>query len=105
MRNRGRTTNVLSVERNDANKLRFRYWGHEAIAEWLLSINSYIHMEQMQSIRKTNYINLIVDETQDISIQKMVSICLRYVEQDTGTIKEQIFRMEPISDTTGEGMI
>ncbi|CAF5019738.1 unnamed protein product [Rotaria sp. Silwood1] len=80
-----------------------RYWGHEAISEWLLSINSYIHQQQMQSIRKSNYINLIVDETQDISIQKMVSICLRYVEQDTGTIKEQIFRMDSIFDTTGEG--
>jgi hypothetical protein len=103
MLNRGRSPNLLSLERNNVNVLHFRYWGHEAISEWLLSIDSYMHQLQMRSIRKSNYINIIVDETQDISVQKMVSICLRYVEQDTGTIKEEIFRMEPISDTTGEG--
>ncbi len=33
----------------------------------------------------------------------MVSICLRYVEKDTGTIQEQLFRIERITDTSGEG--
>ncbi|CAF1312112.1 unnamed protein product [Rotaria sordida] len=91
------------VEWMKLSNVKQRYWGHEAISEWLLSINSYIQQQQMQSIRKSNYINIIVDETQDISIQKMVSICLRYVEQDTGTIEEELFKIKPIFDTTGEG--
>ncbi len=44
-----------------------------------------------------------MDETQDISVHKMVSICLRFVEKDTGTIQEQLFKIEPIADTSGEG--
>ncbi|CAF4518707.1 unnamed protein product [Rotaria sp. Silwood2] len=80
-----------------------KYWGKEAISEWLLSIHSYIYQQQISSIKKTDFINIIVDETQDISIRKMVSICLRYVEKDTGTIQEQLFKVEPTLDTTGEG--
>ncbi|CAF2996418.1 unnamed protein product [Rotaria sp. Silwood2] len=80
-----------------------KYWGKEAISEWLLSINAYIYQQQLASIRKTDFINLIVDETQDISVRKMVSICLRYIEKDTGTIQEQLFKIKPITDTSGEG--
>jgi len=81
----------------------FRYWGNEAVSEWLLSINSYIYQQQLASIRKTDFITIIVDETQDISVQKMVSICLRYVEKDTGVIQEQLFKIESIKNTSGEG--
>ena len=33
----------------------------------------------------------------------MVSICLRYIEKDTGRIKEKLFCVKPIINTTGEG--
>ena len=81
----------------------FRYWSNEAISEWFLSINGYIYQQEITSIRKTDFINLIVDETQDATVRKMLSICLRYAEKDTGTIREQLFKIEPVTDTFGEG--
>ncbi len=64
----------------------------------------YTYQQKLVSIRKTDFISLIVDETQDISVHKMVSICLRYVGKDTGTIQEQIFKIEPITDTPVKGI-
>ena len=57
------------------------------------------------SLRKTDFINLIIDETTDISTKQMLCICLRYVENDCGTVREEIFKLGPISDTTGESKI
>ncbi|CAF1062015.1 unnamed protein product [Didymodactylos carnosus] len=80
-----------------------RYWSNEVIHEWVLSIDSYIYQQQLKSVRKAHYLNVIVDETRDISVQQMIAICLRYVEENTGTIKEELFKMEPITDESGEG--
>ncbi|CAF3258021.1 unnamed protein product [Rotaria sp. Silwood2] len=49
------------------SNVKERYWSWKAIAEWLSNINKYLHHLQPSSIRKTRYINLIVDETQNIS--------------------------------------
>jgi len=73
------------------------------MAEWLLSINNYIDHLQISSIKKTRYINLIMDETRDISVKQMISLCLRYVEEDTGKIREEIFMFKPILNESGEG--
>ncbi len=81
----------------------FRYWSWEAIAEWLISINKYLHHLQTASVKKTRYMNLIMDETRDIITKQMICLCLRYVEEDTGKICEQLFMLKPITDTTGEG--
>ena len=67
-----------------------------------MPINTYIYQQQLALIRKTHYIYLVVDETQDKSVQKMVSIYLQHIEKDTGTIQEQLFSIEPITDTSGE---
>ncbi len=80
----------------------FRYWSWEAIAEWLQSINKYLNHLQTTSIRKTRYINLIMDETRDITTKQMLCLCLRYVEEDTGQIREELFMIKPITDTAGE---
>lgn len=58
-----------------------RYWSHEATSEWLLSINNYINHQQIASLKKAEFINLIIDETTDISVKQIICICLRYVEQ------------------------
>ena len=81
----------------------FRYWSWEAIAEWLLSISKYLHQLQTSSVRKTRYINLIMDETRDITTKQMLCLCLRYVEEDTGKIREELFMLKPIIDSSGEG--
>jgi hypothetical protein len=60
--------------------------------------------KQIFSIKQAQYVNLIIDETQDISVKQMICICLRYVEQDSGEIKEDLFKLAPILDTSGEGM-
>ena len=44
-----------------------------------------------------------MDETRDITTKQMLCLCLRYVEEDTGKICEQLFMLKPITDTTGEG--
>ena len=81
-----------------------RYWSYEATSEWLLSIKKFIDNKQMSSIKQAQYINLIIDETQNISVKQMISICLRYVEQETGVNREELFKLGPILDTIGEGM-
>ncbi|CAF1455821.1 unnamed protein product [Rotaria magnacalcarata] len=81
-----------------------KYWSHEATSEWLISINNYTNLQQISSLKRTEFINLIIDETTDITVKKMICICLRYVEKDTGMIKEEIFKLGPIRDTSGEGI-
>jgi hypothetical protein len=81
----------------------FRYWGWEAIGEWLKSINKYMYNLQISSLRKARYINLIMDETRDITTKEMLCLCLRYVEEDTGRIQEQVFMLKPIMNQSGEG--
>jgi len=44
-----------------------------------------------------------MDETRDITTKQMLCLCLRYVEEDTGQIREEIFMLKPINDTSGEG--
>ena len=79
------------------------YWSNESIAEWLLSIDNLITHQQLSSLKQAEFINLIIDETRDISVQQMICICLRYVEKNTGQIKEEIFKLRPILDESGEG--
>ncbi|CAF4991488.1 unnamed protein product [Rotaria sp. Silwood1] len=43
-----------------------------------------------------------MDETRDITTKQMLCLCLRYVEEDTGKICEQLFMLKPIIDSTGE---
>jgi hypothetical protein len=83
----------------------YRYWSHEATSEWLISINNYINHQQISSLQQTEFINLIIDETQDVSVKQMVCICLRYVEKESGVIKEEIFKLESIHDKSGEGKL
>ncbi len=59
--------------------------------------------QQLASLKQTEFINLIIDETRDISIKQMICICLRYVEKESGVIKEEVFKLGPIHDETGEG--
>ncbi len=59
--------------------------------------------QQLASLKQTEFINLIIDETRDISIKQMICICLRYVEKESGAIKEEVFKLGPIHDETGEG--
>ena len=59
--------------------------------------------QQIASLKQTEFINLIIDETRDISIKQMICICLRYVEKESGTIKEEVFKLGPVSDESGEG--
>ncbi len=80
-----------------------RYWSHEATFEWLISINKYINHQQIASLKQTDFINLILDETTDISVKKMICICLRYVEKESGVIKEEVFKLGRIHDASGEG--
>lgn len=44
-----------------------------------------------------------MDETCDITAKQMICLCLRYVEEDTGRIIEELFMIKPITDTSGEG--
>ena len=44
-----------------------------------------------------------MDETRDITVKDMLCLCLRYVEEDTGQIHEDIFMLKPINNTSGEG--
>jgi hypothetical protein len=34
----------------------------------------------------------------------MLYLCLRYVEEDTGKIREELFMLKPIIDSTGESI-
>ena len=43
-----------------------------------------------------------MNETRDITVKDIFCLCLRYVEEDTGQIYEDIFMMKPINDTSGE---
>jgi hypothetical protein len=83
----------------------YRYWSHEATSEWLISIESYINHRQISSLKQTEFINLIIDETQDISVKQMICICLRYVEKEGGVIKEEVFKLGSIHDQSGEGKL
>lgn len=85
--------------------LIFRYWSHEDTSEWLISINNYIHYQQISSLKQTEFINLIVDETTDLSVKQIIGICLRYVEKENEIIKEEIFKLESIHDQSGEGKL
>ncbi|CAF3776542.1 unnamed protein product [Rotaria sordida] len=82
----------------------WKYWSWEAIAEWLQSIDKYVHYLQTSSIRKTRYINIIMDEARDITANEMLCLCLRYVEEDSGNIREEGFMFKPIMDGSGEGV-
>jgi hypothetical protein len=81
--------------------LIFRYWSHKATSEWLISIDNYINRRQISSLKQTEFSNLIIDETTDISVKQMLCICLRYVEKEDGVIKE-VFKLGPIYDQSGE---
>ena len=54
-------------------------------------------------MKKARYINLIMDETRDITTKQMLCLCLRYVEADSGQIREQLFMVKPIINSSGEG--
>ena len=68
-------------------------------------MNNYINRQQTSSLKQTEFINLIVDETTDISVKQMICICLRYVEKESGMIREEIFKLESIRDQTDEGKL
>lgn len=68
-------------------------------------MNNYVNRQQTASLKQTEFINLIVDETTDISVKQMICICLRYVEKEGGVIREEIFRLESIRDQSGEGKL
>ncbi|CAF4934312.1 unnamed protein product, partial [Rotaria sp. Silwood1] len=86
------------------SNVKERYWSWEAIAEWLQSIDKYVHHLQTPSIRKTRYINIIMDETRDITANEMLCLCLRYVEEDSGNIREEVFMFKPVIDGSGQGV-
>ena len=66
-------------------------------------MNKYLHHLHISSLKKARYINLIMDETRDITTKQMLCLCLRYVETDSGQIREQLFMLKPILDCSGEG--
>ncbi|CAF1528067.1 unnamed protein product [Adineta steineri] len=86
------------------SNVKQRYWSREATSELLISINNYINHQQISSLKKTDFINLIINETKDISVKQMICICLRYVEKDSGAIKEETFKLAPVHDVSGEGI-
>ncbi|CAF1104271.1 unnamed protein product [Rotaria sordida] len=46
-----------------------------------------------------------MDETRDITANEMLCLCLRYVEEDSGNIRDEVFMFKPIMDGSGEGKI
>ncbi|CAF1070347.1 unnamed protein product [Rotaria sordida] len=45
-----------------------------------------------------------MDETRDITANEMLCLCLRYVEEDSGNIRDEVFMFKPIMDGSGEGV-
>ncbi|CAF1244483.1 unnamed protein product [Rotaria sp. Silwood1] len=43
-----------------------------------------------------------MDETTDITTKQILCLCLRYVEEDTGHIREEVFMLKPIVDQSGQ---
>ncbi|CAF1541740.1 unnamed protein product [Adineta ricciae] len=67
-------------------------------------IVDWFKISNISSIKKARFINLIMDETRDITVKQMFCLCLRYVEDDTGQIHEDTFTLKQINDTSGKGV-
>ncbi|CAF1164600.1 unnamed protein product [Didymodactylos carnosus] len=92
-------TKWLSVSNN-----KQRYWSGESRAEWLLSVKSYLWKKQLNELKNTNFLTVMLDETTGINNLKQLVICLRFFNTATSSIVEQIFRLTPIESQTGENL-
>ena len=72
--------------------------------EVIQCIGSIIQQHIIARVKKSKYFCLICDETTDAGRREQLSICLRYVDMDTHTLREDFLLFDQQESTTGEAL-
>lgn len=65
---------------------------------------SIIKEEIVKKVNAATCFSVMADETTDISQKEQLSICLRYVDEEKGCIREAFLEFVPTLDLTGKGL-
>ena len=83
-------------------KRRENYLSHDVQSELLEKMAHSVFRKILDSIKVNTYYAIIVDEATDVSFKKQVSICLRYMSDDTNQTHEDFVGMYETGSTTAE---
>ncbi|XP_054719186.1 zinc finger MYM-type protein 1-like [Uloborus diversus] len=70
-------------------------------------INTFGEMIQMQirdRVHKSGLFSVLADETTDIAGIQQFSLCVRYLEDATASVREDFLCFVPVNDVTGKGL-
>ncbi|XP_060869649.1 zinc finger MYM-type protein 1-like [Metopolophium dirhodum] len=63
-----------------------------------------IQSKILERVSKTNFYTILADETTDISQIEQFSLCIRYVDEQVFSIREDFLTFVPVYDISGEGL-
>jgi len=63
-----------------------------------------IKLKILERVSKTNFYTILADETTDISQIVQFSLCIRYVDEEVFSIREDFLIFVPVYDLSGEGL-
>lgn len=55
-------------------------------------------------VKRGRYFSILVDETTDVSTQEQLTFCVRYLDVETVTLREDVLGFQTVNDLTGEGL-
>jgi len=63
-----------------------------------------IQFKILERVSKTSFYTILADETTDISQIEQFSLCIRYVDEQVFSIREDFLTFVPVYDLSGEGL-
>nr|CAH7766104.1 unnamed protein product [Callosobruchus chinensis] len=72
--------------------------------ELINSCNAIIVNTLIKKVNASRSFSILADETADISGVEQLSLCVRYVDNETSNIREDFVQFVPVHDVTGKGL-
>nr|CAH7760531.1 unnamed protein product [Callosobruchus chinensis] len=72
--------------------------------ELINSCNAIIVNTLIKKVNASRSFSILADETADISGVEQLSLCVRYVDNETPNIREDFVQFVPVHDVTGKGL-
>ena len=108
--NKGNFLELVELRCHDNEQLRYfmrrsvTYTSPKIQNEIINIIGAQIQEQIVSEIKASGPYGIIVDETQDLSREEQVSVCIRYVCEQTGITKERFLGLWTTASTSGEAL-
>ena len=86
----------------DSAKGNAKYTSPTIQNEMLQVLGDYVQARLLADLQKARFFSLLADETQDISTQEQLSICVRFVKEDTNEVQELFLTFVSVKSTKAE---